>query len=404
MLEMQFHVVRVQAVLSVLMLIGFLIASTLFQQRATKQVRYLLEKVSRKVSETEFFQSAERYFERREYEHVFLAGPHAVPVWLLIIVVTGCSIGTFFGAQYYTAKDLSPLASFVLGGAYAADPTVSPAELNRYQAGTAFVGSMAFLGAYVWTIAQVVNRIDNNDMNPATYYFLSVRILTACLVAGMARHIFEAIPGLRSIAYSNSGAPVGLAALGFLIGWNPTLWINELLLKIGDLIKSQIPSQRWPQNENMPLNLTLMMLQGMVPDKIERMNELNIDNCQKLATENPVILWVRTSYTLELIIDWIAQAQLAVRFEADTLQKLRSVGIRDIFTYGAAISQTDSLTATSEKVGIPTSILVSHAGSILICPACARLAQIRAALLPEVAVLRAGPVLVAPIEADACCG
>ena len=401
--ELQFHVVHAQAVLSVLILIGFLVASTLFQQRATKQVRYLLERVSPKVAETEFFKSAQRYFERRECEHVFIAGPHAVPVWLLIVVVTICSVGTFFSAEFYVDTSLSPIASFLLGGAYAADPSVSAADLNSYQAGTAFAGSMAFLGAYIWTIAQVVNRIDNNDMNPATYYFLSVRILTACLVAGMARHIIEFIPLLKTLMYTD-GVPVGLATLGFLIGWNPTLWINELLLKIGDLIKSQIPSQRWPQNENMPLNLTLMMLQGMVPDKIERMNELNVDNCQKLATENPVILWVRTSYTLELVIDWMAQAHLAVRVEADTLQKLRAVGIRDIFSYSAALSQSDSLDAVSEKVGITKSILLSHAVSVLACPACARLAQIRAALLPGNSSPASGPSTVPSPAEEACCG
>ncbi|MDO9006091.1 MAG: hypothetical protein Q7V20_21820 [Aquabacterium sp.] len=402
------NVVHVQSVVSVLMLVGVLVASTLFQQRATKQYRRLLDEMAPRVKSTEIFLSAERYFKRRECENVFTSGPHALPVWLLIFVVTACSIGTYFGAVFYGEKGVDPVPSFVLGGAYAIDPAGAIENLHRYQAGTAFIGSMAFLGAYLWVIGQVVNRIDNNDMNPSTYYFLSIRILTACLVAALARHIIEGIPLLRGFVYSEGGKdaefPVGLAIFGFLIGWNPALWIQETLLRIGDLIKTQIPSQRWPQKQDLPLNLTLLMLQGMVPDKIDRMNELDIENCQKMASENPIILWIRTAYTLELILDWISQAQLAIRFEGDTFYKLRAVGIRDIFSYGAAISNEQSLDAISEKIGVPKSILLSHASSMLTCPACGRLKALRMALLPEATNKSVGQLNEKDCDSAGCCG
>jgi hypothetical protein len=245
------------------------------------------------------------------------------------------------------------------------------------------MASTAFLGAYIWTISQLVNRINNNDMNPMTYHFLSIRIISACLVAGIARHIFEAMPWLgERLEETAYHAPVRLAILGFLIGWNPTLWINEILMRAGDLIKTQIPSQRWPKKENLPLNLTLLMVQGMMPDTSDRLKELNIDNCQKLASENSVILWIRTSYTLELIIDWIGQAQLCVLFEHEILQKLRAMGVRDIFSYRIVIGAEISRDELSKSLEIPKSILLRQIESIDSCPCYARLAELRIALMP----------------------
>jgi len=375
------HVAHAQAFFSVALLIAFLVATTLLQQRASLQSKKVLEGLSDSVKTTQIFASAERYFARREIPNLFASGVHKVPVWFLIIVVSSCSVATYFGAEYFSDTKLPRLASYVLGGAYAANSEVSTADLNRYQSGTVFIGSMAFLGAYIWTISQLMNRINNDDMNPATYYYLSIRILSACLVAGIARHIVEALP-LHDVIYNANKVPLGLAVLGFLIGWNPTLWINELLLKAGDLIKQKIPSQRWPEKEKLPLNLTLLMVQGMLPDTIDRMNELNIDNCQKLASENPVIIWSRTSYTLELVVDWIAQAQLCIRFEPVALQSLREMGIRDIFSYGTLIGDTDALQALSEKLDIPKAVLSSHRMTMQVCPALMRLTELRAAMLP----------------------
>ena len=379
------QIVHVQAVCSVVLLIAFLIATTVFQQRATMQVNLVLDKLPPPIKATQLFASASRYFARRDIGNLFTSPVHAVPVWFLILVVSLCAFATYFGAEFFSKPFEPKVASYVLGGAYATSE-VPLDVLNHYQSGTVFIGSTAFLGAYIWTISQLVNRINNDDMNPVTYYFMSIRILSACLVAGIARHIIEAVPYVGTHMSINVGAekvPVGLAVLGFLIGWNPSLWINELLLKAGDFIKSQIPSQRWPERKNLPLNLTLLMLQGMVPDTIDRLNELNIDNCQKLASENPVIIWIRTSYTLELVVDWIAQAQLAIRFEQEALQMLRTMGIRDIFSYRAAIDDAASLKVVSANISVAEPVLVSHLQAIDACPEFARLAELRASLLPQ---------------------
>jgi hypothetical protein len=376
------QIIHVQAIVSVVLLVGFLVATTLLQQRTMMRSTEVLQTAPQRVTQTDLYASALAYFKRRQVPNLFTSTSHLVPVWFLILVVFTCSIATFFGAEYF-ADATTP--SYVLGGAYATGSHVADAGLMKYQSGTVFVGSMAFLGAYIWTIATLMNRINNNDTNPTTYYYLSIRILTACLVAGIARHMAEAVPFLRDVISLKSdpeGFPVGLAVLGFLIGWNPTLWIQELLNQGAKLFKLQTIAQRQAAQQNLPQDMALTMVQGMADDKIERLMELDVDNCQKLAEENAIILWLRTSYNLELITDWVAQAQLCTRFEDDKVESLRRVGIRDIFDYVAAIANDPALTAVQGVLQIPLGIITNHATEIAADPAYKQLQQLRTALLP----------------------
>jgi hypothetical protein len=370
-----------QALCSVVLLIGFIVATTLLQQRASERVGTMLDHMSEPVKRTLIYAAARRYFERRTVPNLFTSAAHNVPIAFLIVVVGAGAILSYFGAALFTSPHAAT-PSYVLGGAFATVASTSAADLGRLQSETLFVIAMAFQAAYVWLIAQLVNRINNGDVNPVTYYFLAIRILTACLVAGIARHVIEALPVIGEAMYDKQHYPVGLAALGFVIGWNPTLWINELLVKAGDLLKSTIPSQRWPAKENLPLNMTLMMIEGMVPDKIDRLAELDVDNAQKLANENPIILWVRTPCTLDVIMDWVAQAQLVVLLEETALKKLRDNGIRDVFQYFECVSDEAGRAALQQLLQIPPAVLASHARALEASPSYQRLLQLRLAIDP----------------------
>ncbi|ANQ84967.1 hypothetical protein dqs_1929 [Azoarcus olearius] len=383
---MKFDFVYLHAIGSVGLLVGFLVATTLVQQRSSERIKDILDKVSEPVKETSSYKSADRYFKRREVVNLFTNKAHWIPVWFLILVVFSCSMVSYFGAGLIYA-DSQLVRSYVLGGAYASvdGGDVATNALRNYQSGTVFIGTMAFLGAYCWVIAQLMNRMNNDDMSPVSCYFLSVRIITACIVAGIARHIVEGASGLFTTAEGDvqgalNAAPVRLAILGFLIGWNPTLWINELLVKLADLVRSKIPSQSWPRKENLPSNLSLLMIQGMVVDKIDRLMELNIDNCQKLAHDNPMVIWVKTSFSLNLIIDWIAQAKLCLLFEDDKLAALRRNGVRDIFQYVQSISDSAGLAAIENILQVPAALIEGHRRSIPMGQSYQELAELRRAL------------------------
>jgi hypothetical protein len=386
MLDYFANFVHAQAIVSVVFLIAFLLATTALQQRTSKQASHVLDTLPPRVQETEIFGSARRYFGRREVGNLFTSGPHIIPIWFLVIVVAGCATVCYFGAELISQGPTAP--NYVLGGIRATESLTTETEksdLRIYQSQTVFVLSMAFLAAYVWMIHQLVNRINNDDMNPITYYFLSVRLLAAILMAAISRHAVEGIPvlqGLLVIDKEGQKYPAGLAILAFLVGWNPTLWVDELLIKIRDLLKTAIPSQRWPKNEDLPTNMSLLMLQGMVPDKVDRLNELNIENVQKLSSENPIVLWARTSYTLDLILDFIGQAQLALLYEGKSLALLRGNGIRDIWGYALILEAPEGPAQIERLLDVPQLVANSHLERMHSCPTLARLSQLRASLLP----------------------
>ncbi|MFL9896251.1 hypothetical protein [Paraburkholderia sp. RL17-381-BIF-C] len=373
--KLGWNFVHVQAAGSVLLLVTVVIGTAILQRRLILTSINILGEMSDSTKATALWKNAHRYFERRDV-NVFISPAHRIPVYFLLLVVLFCSMVTYFGAEFFSAPDRPVTPSYVLGGAFAS--MSAPKDLRNYQSGTVLIGSIAFLGAYLWTIAQLINRVNNDDISPATYYFLSIRIITACIFSGIARHVVEALP-MNKFLYSGE-VPVGLAALGFVIGWNPTLWIDQLVEQIGNYLKRKIPSQRWPAQSAMPLNMTLIFIQGLVPDKIERIRELDIDNFQKLAHENPLVIWVRTSYTLELVIDWIAQAQLCLLFDDEKVQLMRIHGIRDVFCFVETVNDSPSLKELSQLINVSEPLLSKSVAALTGCPAYLHLEELKSSL------------------------
>ncbi|HEX4409002.1 MAG TPA: hypothetical protein VH206_09530 [Xanthobacteraceae bacterium] len=375
------HVVLIQGAGSVILLCGFIIGTTLLQQKALHSSALLLQKIAPEVQTTVLYQTAAAYLERRQMPDLLFSPEHAIPTWFLVIVVFFCSVMTYFGADIFI-HDSTP--SYVLGGAFATSGAPDAASLVRYQSQTVFIGAMAFLGAYIWTIDNLVMRINNYDTSPITFYFLSCRILTACLVAGIARHMVEALP-LHNVINNdgNPPVPVGLAVLGFLIGWKPTLWINELFVRAADFFKQRMPGQKMPEANNMPQDMTLSMIQGLLDEKIARLIELDIDNCQKLACENAILIWLRTPYNLDLIVDWIGQAQLSLLFAPDQLDSLRKKGVRDIFCYAEMLPNDAARQQIQAISGIPGEIAEQHRVTLAADPKFQKLDELRKAIMPH---------------------
>lgn len=369
------HAILIQATASVIILCGFIVATTTLQQRALTRSNEVLATVQPRLRETALYAIALDFLARRRSSSWLFNPVHAIPVWFLVIVVLFGSLISFFGAQTFP---LDPTPSYVLGGPLASDPAVDKHTLEAYQSGTVFMGSMAFLGAYVWMIATLVVRINNFDTSPIAFYFLSVRILTALLVATLVRHMIQVLP--NAVVGSTNEPGYGLAVLGFLIGWNPTLWLNEVMLRGADLFKQRIARQKMPNADNMPQNMTLSMIQGLLDTEAARLMELNIDNCQKLACENAILIWLRTPYNLDVIVDWIAQAQLFLLFEPSNLDSLRKAGVRDIFAYYIMLSDDAPRTATQPVGGVPAAVMAKHREVLEHDPKFTKLQQLRQAI------------------------
>lgn len=387
MMEFFLDVIHLQALGSVVLLCSFLVATTVFQQRALRRCRDTLDNAANDIKATVSYASAQDFLDRRRTPSLFFDPTYAIPAWFLVLVVFLCSVVTYFGAEFMRS-DTTP--SFVLGGVKAAKAGPVAVSLAQFQAETVFTSSIAFLGAYVWLIANLMTRLNNYDTSPITYYFMAIRVLSAFIVAGIARLVLEGIPLLHSLIDGDNG-PAGLAVLGFAIGWNPALWIDQIALWIADFFKSRIPRQRWPQGDDLPENKPLSMIEGMLDSKIDRLMELDIDNAQRLACENSVLIWLRTSYNLETIVDWIAQAQLYRQLDAGKVRALRANGIRDIFGYMTAIADDAGVASVHAILNVSENIIGKQRAAVADDPAFQRLGEVKNALK-----VRAVPAAVAP--------
>ena len=111
-------------------------------------------------------------------------------------------------------------------------------------------------------------------------------------------------------------------------------------------------AQNDPEQGVLPTSLTLLMIEGLTQDKIDRLNELDIDNAQILANQNPFTIWPRLPYSLMLIVDWIAQAQLYCFSKEAGVKALRAKSINTIFDLHAALSDAASAAEVAAIAGL----------------------------------------------------
>jgi len=295
-------------------------------------------------------------------------GTHLPLAAMIAVLFFSCIL--VFGAAFDLASFKSP--SLILGAnhVYSAE---GPDNLSAYQTGTFLAASMAFLGAYIYVLLQLIRRANTNDIYPMTYYFYTVRIVAASLGATLIRH------GLAVFSNEIGNTDALLAVVGFAVGWNPTLWLNTLYDRIATKF-NLAGRQAAPKPDSLPTRATLELIQGLDSERAERLGELGIDDCETLANQNPFIIWTRTPFELLQILDWLAQAQLFLFVSPETAIGLRQRCVRDIFGLFAALSEKDN-TDIAQRLGIPATSPDSLASSISKNLAFARLSEIRDCLV-----------------------
>ena len=248
------------------------------------------------------------------------------------------------------ALDYFNHASFVFGAAeWIKDPNAIGAsgglssDLIKYQEQTFMLGCIAFIGSYTYIIASLLDRVNNNDIYPISFYYYTTRILQAFLLAIMLRHCAYAFIGVINTEM--------LIVLAFLIGWAPDLFVTSLLRKGFKAIKV-FGSKGDPGKEFRPTSLSLLMLDDMSREKIDRIGELGIDTAQILAYQNPFVVWPRLPYELGLIVDWIAQAQLYTFARDEGLRNLRAKVVTDIFDFHSRLSDPGASEEICKAIGV----------------------------------------------------
>lgn len=327
-----------------------------------RQIAKLETLNDRSVSNTSFFKIAHNTLE--SINPATLDKYYTLPMLTFAFVTIFCWLMTtaaYFEPDYFRKPNV------ILGGFHILSATDSTDILN-YQRGTFVAGCFGFIGAYIYTNWRLLDRINNNDIYPISFYYYAARLLAACFIAGTVRHVLP-----------EYGANLSVILLSFAIGFVPDIFITSIIRRASQVIKI-MSDQPDPKVEALPSNFSLLMIQGLDRDKIDRLAELYVTNAEVLACQNPFILWLRLPYELLLIINWISQAQLYRIMKDEKFAKLRSLSICGSLDFIAVMSRPEGSAAAAQQIGLPPEILDAVLSATKADPIFIRLDEVQNAL------------------------
>jgi hypothetical protein len=270
------------------------------------------------VADTTLYTTAQRTI-AADAGDSWMDNDYIVPSFVYFVVCFVGFLAIFLG---YSRHEMFDPPTIFLGGL--TDPAAE--TYTMYQRGTFCVVAMAMAGAYAYALGRILDRINNNDLYPISLYYYAARVIIACVVAAVLRHSILVLDGV--VPDGTALNPL-LLLLGFIVGFTPDLFIIALSRKAFRVMKVW-GSRSDPADEMMPSALPLLMIDDLSREKIDRLNEIGVDNAQVLAHQNPFLILPRLPYELSVIVDWISQAQLYVLVREERLKALRGVYIRNV--------------------------------------------------------------------------
>jgi hypothetical protein len=313
---------------------------------------------------TTYFTGARKTFE--SIVPAAITGDYLVPLLMNIVSTFLIMLVLLNGFNF---KEMLQHPRFFLDGIPLAGQT--PEQLSLYQQGTFAVMGAAFVGNYVYTISQLLSRVNNHDLFPISLHFYTARAIIAMTTACILRHTIK--------AFGPSETDLVLL-LGFAAGLAPDLLIVALSRRAFQYLK--VWSSREDGAGARPTSLALLQIDDLTREKIDRLSELGIDSAHALSRQNPFLIWTRLPYDVGLIIDWIAQAQLYVMVRDEAMAKLRTLLVTDIFDFRTRLNG-ESVASVLAALGLAASDAAALREQIDNDEAYKRLLEVRIALLPS---------------------
>ena len=229
-----------------------------------------------------------------------------VPVMLSTILIALGWLVTLPPAQVpHTVTDASSWARAI-------EPTATPVTL-------------AFLGAYFFSLQMLFRRYVRNDLGGSAYVAVSMRIVLAVIGTWVVM-----VASLQ-LGLATEGQ---LLVIGFVIGVFPQVAWQIIQTAFSKTIS-------FIHLKSMESDLPLSDLDGLTVWHEARLEEEDIENIPNMATTDLVELFINTRFPPERIIDWVDQAILYTQLGAE------NKGFRDVLRLQGIRTATSFLEASA---------------------------------------------------------
>ena len=237
----------------------------------------------------------------------FALWQYVIPVAFTTFQVAILSYLTYYGARFPQQN-----RDFLLGGTDVA----TNVDYQTYALMTLSTVAFAFFGAFIWMIQNLITRIMARNINPATFYAMSINIVLATTVAAVLHHIYHGGIDTGLGLPNPADAPAIMIALGFLTGMAPDVALDK--------IRTGLKFGKPPTSANFQPVTTLQGISGFTEF---RLKEMGMESVQNLAQANAVELFMMNPASIQTCLDWVGQAQLRL-LAADKIDALLPLGIR----------------------------------------------------------------------------
>ncbi len=199
------------------------------------------------------------------------------------------------------------------------------ASLGFIEAETMRLVFFAYLGAYVFSVQELIRRYNTFDLQPQVYSSILVRMTLAILIVFVGVEVIKLGGGQIDPNDPNAW----IAVIAFVIGIFPSQGIRWFTEQANRVLNPSATSRK-----ELPLNQLL----GISTWHEARLVQMGIDDAQNLAAIDIRKLLLTTQFDTQVIVNWIDQAILYARI-GDKIERFRDAKITSFHQYRQTLAK-----------------------------------------------------------------